>query len=441
MSNSAQNKNIIALNNKVAINSGDTSPDYLENKLSGIVDDNTLKVDANNNLKLADRVELNTMLNAFRIAINGSLTQQNMVDGVIDEFEDETGVDTVNSTGEYYDSTNDLYTNLDSNTKLLLNFNGNDGATTTDDASISNHTINFFGTAQLDTAQKKFGTASLLLDGNSDYLTIADSSDWNIFDSNSDNWTIDFFVKHTDHAGTEEYLEQRQDANNRWLFYHTDGSGLRLLVFDGGGTAIDSGFGGEITDTNWHHVALVKVADEYGIYLDGTQVKYVQDTSTATINGTLYIGQNGAGANYFDGWLDDIRIKHSNHFSASPNVGLTDTIVVPTSEATVGATTLSLISNSSTAEAEADNARIVIFEEDVDAVTENTDLLAYVSRDGGTTFSQITLADEGDYETGKRILTGTLDISGQPSGTSMEWKITSANDKEFKLHGVGLLWD
>ena len=36
----------------------------------------------------------NIMLNAFYVAINGSLSVHNMIDGVIDEYEDESGVDT-----------------------------------------------------------------------------------------------------------------------------------------------------------------------------------------------------------------------------------------------------------------------------------------------------------------------------------------------------------
>ena len=84
-------------------------------------------------------------------------------------------------------------------------------------------------------------------------------------------------------------------------------------------------------------------------------------------------------------------------------------------------------------------ARIVLFEEDVVSVTLNTDLKAYASRDG-TTFTQITLTDEGDYDTGRAILSGSVDISGQPAGTSMKWKLTTHNGKELKVHGVALQW-
>jgi hypothetical protein len=101
---------------------------------------------------------------------------------------------------------------------------------------------------------------------------------------------------------------------------------------------------------------------------------------------------------------------------------------------------LALQSNPFTATAAPADARIVVFEEDLDSVTLNTDLKAFVSRDGGTSFTQTTLFDEGDYATGKKILAGSIDISGQPSGTSMKWKLTTHNAKDLRVHGVALQW-
>ena len=105
---------------------------------------------------------------------------------------------------------------------------------------------------------------------------------------------------------------------------------------------------------------------------------------------------------------------------------------------------LTLISAATTAESAPSDARIVIFEQDIDSITINTDLKAYVSRDGGTNYSEVTLTDEGDYASGKQILAGSVDVSGQPSGTSMRWKIRGFNNsgdaKEFNLHGVCLTW-
>ena len=85
---------------------------------------------------------------------------------------------------------------------------------------------------------------------------------------------------------------------------------------------------------------------------------------------------------------------------------------------------------------------LVVFEENIATPTLNTDVIASISRDGGTTFTTATLADSG-YVTGasgQRILTGQATISGQPSGQSMRWKLALANNA-VKIHGVSLSWE
>jgi len=99
-----------------------------------------------------------------------------------------------------------------------------------------------------------------------------------------------------------------------------------------------------------------------------------------------------------------------------------------------------IVSNSFTSTSVPTTARIVVFEENVDTPTLNTDIIASVSRDG-TNFTNATLSDSG-YVTGssgQRILTGQADISGQPSGQSMRWKLALANNT-VKIHGVSLQW-
>ena len=100
-----------------------------------------------------------------------------------------------------------------------------------------------------------------------------------------------------------------------------------------------------------------------------------------------------------------------------------------------------IVSSTFTSTSVATSSRIVVFEENVDTPTLNTDIIASVSRDGGATFTNATLADSG-YVTGssgQRILTGQADISGQPSGQSMRWKLALANNT-VKIHGVSLQW-
>jgi len=108
--------------------------------------------------------------------------------------------------------------------------------------------------------------------------------------------------------------------------------------------------------------------------------------------------------------------------------------------ACASATSTTIVSGTFTSTSVATSARIVVFEENVDTPTLNTDIIASVSRDG-TNFTNATLTDSG-YVTGssgQRILTGQADISGQPSGQSMRWKLALANNA-VKIHGVALQW-
>jgi hypothetical protein len=228
---------------------------------------------------------------------------------------------------------------LNAHTKLLLNFEGSDGDTSTSDESDSGHTINFNGDAQIDTAQKKFGSSSLLLDGNGDYLDSADSADWDVIGGAvTEEWTVDFFVKHGDHAGGEYYIGQYVDSNNYWYIKHLHGTGLE---FNTNGATFDINiFGSEITDTNWHHIALCRVPRfsggswkfDLGLYLDGTKTASTTLLTAdylTTFASSLYIGYIPDGNLwYFYGHIDGLRIHRTNYFNATPNTA--DGIMVPT---------------------------------------------------------------------------------------------------------------
>ena len=104
-------------------------------------------------------------------------------------------------------------------------------------------------------------------------------------------------------------------------------------------------------------------------------------------------------------------------------------------------TSTTIVSEPFTSTSVPTTSRIVVFEENVATPTLNTDIIASISRDGGSNFTTATLSDSG-YVTGssgQRILTGTATISGQPSGQSMRWKLALANNS-VKIHGVALQW-
>lgn len=154
----------------------------------------------------------------------------------------------------------------DAYTKLLLHCNGADGSTTisdSSDAAQGNATVG--GNAQLDTAQKQFGTSSLLLDGNGDYITFADSNDWNMADG---AFTIDFWIR-TSVASLDVIFEQYVDANNYVRLYHSGGgipwaSTLTFEIVSGGATivSVSRTTTSDFLNLTWTHIAVIRGWDD-----------------------------------------------------------------------------------------------------------------------------------------------------------------------------------
>jgi len=116
-------------------------------------------------------------------------------------------------------------------------------------------------------------------------------------------------------------------------------------------------------------------------------------------------------------------------------------VIVATSQFLNSNTSMTLISDTFTANATPSKARLVLFAEISDDL--NTDINASVTRDN-TTFNSITLTDEGFQagSSGIKIFSGSTPLTGSASPqVQLRWKIvgsslTGAN----KIHGVALQW-
>jgi len=109
-----------------------------------------------------------------------------------------------------------------------------------------------------------------------------------------------------------------------------------------------------------------------------------------------------------------------------------------------GYNNMTLVSNATTSEAVPTKGDIVLtYTNGIGTATINTDIKAYISRDNGTTYTQFTLADQGDTG-GHTILTAhDLDVSAQPSGSSMRYKVETLNQsgsKATRIQAVSLGW-
>ena len=85
---------------------------------------------------------------------------------------------------------------------------------------------------------------------------------------------------------------------------------------------------------------------------------------------------------------------------------------------------------------------VMVLHDPIDSVTLNTDIQLSVSRDGGTTYTQGTLSNIGVFDLSGNInlLKASIDVSGQPSGTSIIWKIVTLNTTQQNVEGVAISW-
>lgn len=189
--------------------------------------------------------------------------------------------------------------------KLYLHCDGANASQSLQDLSRSNHSITCIATAQLSTSEKKFGTASLLLDGNSDYLTIADSSDW-------DFGTGDFTI--------EGWFNLVNLSSRQWIVGPGPTSwGLSIESSTSIGIwRSDSGVlhqfitVSEMSADTWYHIAVSRNGNNLRLFLDGVQQGATIDATSYVFNyaQTMLIGAYSIASpqGFFGGYIDEFRI-------------------------------------------------------------------------------------------------------------------------------------
>lgn len=221
----------------------------------------------------------------------------------------------------------------DSYTKALYYFNGIDGGTTiTDEIGVHNGTC--AGSANTDTAQKKMGSASLLLDGNGDYVDIGDSTDY-YFDG---DFTIDFFVRFAS-VPVDDYcyfFSQTEDASNYMLCLYdsriASGSenGVDFIFRIGASwypgptnTGLYTGDKASWSADTWYHVEVGRSGNNWYIFKNGTLMQTVSNAiAYPNLAGNFLQGIRSTDTTKgLNGWIDCFRIskgicRHTTGFTA-----------------------------------------------------------------------------------------------------------------------------
>lgn len=190
------------------------------------------------------------------------------------------------------------------NVKALLHLNGGDGSTTILNSSQYAHTFTASGGCELDTAQKKFGSAALLCPTPYCLVTGPNHSD---FSFGTGDFTVEFWVRFQNTSWKWGMARLVKTGSSFGLEFQDYGDeDFRLIIFNGGTEILNVTW--SPTGDTWHHVAVQRAGTAVRMFVDG-QIIGSTTSSANFVGGTLYIGENREWDTWpFDFWMDEVRI-------------------------------------------------------------------------------------------------------------------------------------
>jgi len=160
------------------------------------------------------------------------------------------------------------------------------------------------------TTQAKFGTSSMFCDGSGDYLTVANSAD---FQFGSGDWTLECWIRLTDASGSSQ-LGTFGNTGTQRGWYCSIITGSNILNFSYSTTGSDwNNIQRTWTPSAgvWYHVCVERYNDNVYMYIDGTQLGAAEDVSGVTLHastGSMRVFEWAGGGENLDGWADDFRL-------------------------------------------------------------------------------------------------------------------------------------
>ena len=199
---------------------------------------------------------------------------------------------------------------------LLMGFedvNGSTGAPgMTDESSHAHGVATDNGNAAISTAQFKFGTSSLGLNTNPALIKYLDSPDWQLAASNTDQYTIECWVRLSTFT-LDSYVLSQTSVGNRAFYLilrHTTGDLEYGFSSDGTNWNVYASTSLGLTTGNWYFLTVDKDATgKVRVYSNGVMVASGTPANSAMFNSTIELDIGAlAGNNGIVGWMDELRI-------------------------------------------------------------------------------------------------------------------------------------
>ena len=200
-----------------------------------------------------------------------------------------------------------------SQVQLLLHGEGSDGSTPFTDSSGAARTVTANGNVQIDTAQFKWGAASMLFDGNGDYLSIADAA---ALEFGNGDFTIETWIRASTFVGGFRVASKFVTTLNQRSWAFSMGPTAVNFFYTTAGTAVFNATTSVISTNpvdTWLHIAVTRAGSTIRTWRNGILACTPFNCGTDTIfNGTapIEIGRINETPTfgYFTGHMDDFRI-------------------------------------------------------------------------------------------------------------------------------------
>ena len=196
-----------------------------------------------------------------------------------------------------------------SNTSLLMHFDGSDGSTTFTDSSNNNFSLSAGGTPTISTTQSEFGGSSLYLNGSS-FLQLIDDAAFNLSNNpfTIEAWFYALSLPSDIQVSSSVLISKDTYGQNfSWnISLATNG-----FVFVTSGAGVVKIFPTDnITLNTWHHVSYVYDGTNLSIYLDGALASAPQAVTVTDAGSNISIGcysWNNPNS-FFNGYIDELRV-------------------------------------------------------------------------------------------------------------------------------------
>ena len=349
---------------------------------------------------LLDEINTNIALVAFLRSTDHNKSVLNMMDAFIDQFEDQTGVDDTNSTYETYDATNDYYVPSAASVLPMTSFAGGGN----NDMKISNASLGITDGKEVTVAfwvkepaaeqsneRYVFGSINGA-DGNNVGFPNGHSGNGQVgfFFRNSSNTTV-CHIRSTTNVPADTTTHVVMSINSATSSIHIAINGvLETTLITTTAISANAIFRLAVPGTNPFRIASKGTSNgEYGAGQYGQMfydTKYYDLTNSATLakfysGGSVDMGSDGTGTGLTQPliYLNNAFGSFQNNGGSGGNFTVGGTLTAG-DDLVLTRNNMTLISESKTADASPDTARVSLFNQEVDALTVNTDIMAWASR-------------------------------------------------------------